>query len=511
MMNDGTRFETSEISVARTILDTTAEIPMERDIVLPDYYPDVFRVLRCTAEPTVTSQSISGGRLTFEIGMSLKVLYLTDGSRRINCIEQQLSLSKTLEAGECISPEVHISAECQGISCRARGSRRLDVRGMVSAGIRIVSMQPHTIITGGSGCGIQLRRQTLTYPVKRLCASKRITVIQQTELPEGKPAINTVLRCGCTLTRTEHRIVAGKLAVKGEAELTVLYACIDSRGEDVVSELRFDMPFSQIIDMDGIDDSFEVDTEVIPSGCTVTAGSGEEKTAEWELSLNVTCIAERSGTGVAVTDVFSTDYPCEADGTAEIYCGRRIRQELSAAAECTLKAPDGTVGEVCGCYAACTRPTLRCENGKTLISGSAEFSVLGTGGEGGIFHAEGQSPYEAEITLPEGTSDASVTAQVSGCSYVLDDGGAVRAKAEISLTLRYRDGSKVTVITGVKLDKSAPLCRDGRCALRLCRCGENEDIWDIAKRCRTSPEAILEDNELTEEHMSASRMLVIRN
>lgn len=510
-MNDEPRFETREICVCETVLDTAEELTLERDIVLPDYFPDVFRVLRCTAEPNVSSRTMSGGRLTFEVAVTVRVLYLTEGSRRINCIEQQLMLSKTTDVGECNAPEVYISAECASLNCRARGSRRLDVRGTVSAGIRILSRSAHNIITGGSGCGIQLRKQTLTYPLKRLCASKRITVIQQTELPEGKPAIGAVLRSGCTLTRTEHRIVAGKLAVKGEAELTVLYSCIDPKGEDTVSELRFDMPFSQIIDMDGIDDSFEVDMEIVPAGCTVTAGSGDEKTAEWELCLNVTCIAEDMGTFMGVTDVFSTEYPCTADGTANVSCGRRIRQSLSCTAENTLKAPDGSVSEVCDCYAVCTRPTVRCENGRTMISGSTEFSVLGIGGEGGIFNAQGQSPYEAELTLPEGVSQTKVTARVVSCSYVLGDGGAVKASAEIALTVRYRDGSTAELITAVKLDKSSPVCRDGKCALRLCRCGEGEDIWDIAKRCNTSPEAVIEDNELDEEHMSVSRMLVIRN
>ena len=511
MMNDELRLETQDISVCGTILDTAEELAIERDIVLPDYYPDVFRVLRCTAEPAVTSRSISGGRLSFEVSVTVRVLYLTEGSRRINCLEQQLMLSKAVDAGECSSPEVYISAECAGVSCRARGSRRLDVRGAVSAGIRILDHREHTIITGGRGCGIQLRKQTVTYPLKRLSTSKRMTVIQQTELPEGKPSIGAVLRSGCTLTRTEHRIVAGKLAVKGEAELTVLYSCIDSKGEDTVSELRFDMPFSQIIDMDGIDDSFEVDTQVVPAGCTVTAGSGDEKTAEWELCLNVTCIAEKTGTRVGATDVFSTSYHCEADGTVGVLCGRSIRQELSCSSESVLKAPDGTVNEVCDCYASCTRPTVRCDNGKTVISGSTEFSVLGIGGEGGIFSAQGQTPYEAEITLPAGVTSAEAAACVSSCSYVLGEGGTIKVSADIDLTVRYRDGSTVSFITAVKLDKSAPVSRDSRCALRLCRCCEGEDIWDIAKRCNTSPEAVMEDNELDEERMSLSRMLVIRN
>ena len=75
MMNDELRLETQDISVCGTILDTAEELAIERDIVLPDYYPDVFRVLRCTAEPAVTSRSISGGRLSFEVSVTVRVSF----------------------------------------------------------------------------------------------------------------------------------------------------------------------------------------------------------------------------------------------------------------------------------------------------------------------------------------------------------------------------------------------------------------------------------------------------
>ena len=120
-MNDELRLTSDTVCVMEKALDCTEELPLERDIVLPDYYPDVFRILRCTAEPRLASQSISGGRLTFDVTVTVRVLYLTEGSRRINCIEQNAEISRTIDVeGECDSPEVMIDLACRGVSCRAR-------------------------------------------------------------------------------------------------------------------------------------------------------------------------------------------------------------------------------------------------------------------------------------------------------------------------------------------------------------------------------------------------------
>ena len=54
------------LSMTRTILDASCEQAVEKDFLLPDYYPDIFRVLKCVITPTVQSHSINGGKLSFD-------------------------------------------------------------------------------------------------------------------------------------------------------------------------------------------------------------------------------------------------------------------------------------------------------------------------------------------------------------------------------------------------------------------------------------------------------------
>lgn len=77
------------------------------------------------------------------------------------------------------------------------------------------------------GANIQLKKSLITYPSKRLTASKRVTVIEELELGASKPAVGSVLRSDCTVFPQEQKMIAGKLITKGDAEISMLYTCTD--------------------------------------------------------------------------------------------------------------------------------------------------------------------------------------------------------------------------------------------------------------------------------------------
>ena len=47
------------IPVTESILDELQEQSVELDYVLPDYHPDIFRIIGCSCTPTICSYSIS--------------------------------------------------------------------------------------------------------------------------------------------------------------------------------------------------------------------------------------------------------------------------------------------------------------------------------------------------------------------------------------------------------------------------------------------------------------------
>ena len=56
------------------LIDQNVEQPIECDALLPDYCPDIVRILKCSVAPTVTGRRASPGKLELE-GMAVVTVY----------------------------------------------------------------------------------------------------------------------------------------------------------------------------------------------------------------------------------------------------------------------------------------------------------------------------------------------------------------------------------------------------------------------------------------------------
>jgi hypothetical protein len=62
------------VRLTETIYDGQTEQGVEFDYVLPDYYPDIFKILKCQLTPRVISYSVSGSQLFIDGVTYIKVL-----------------------------------------------------------------------------------------------------------------------------------------------------------------------------------------------------------------------------------------------------------------------------------------------------------------------------------------------------------------------------------------------------------------------------------------------------
>ena len=58
--------QTGSVFMTETLFDGQAEQGVELDHVLPDYYPEIFKILKCCITPRVTSAAASGGKLMLD-------------------------------------------------------------------------------------------------------------------------------------------------------------------------------------------------------------------------------------------------------------------------------------------------------------------------------------------------------------------------------------------------------------------------------------------------------------
>ena len=65
----------NNISYVSNFLDTVNEQIVDVDITLPDYCPDIEKILKCTLVPKIYTKKISGGQLSIDGVSSVRIMY----------------------------------------------------------------------------------------------------------------------------------------------------------------------------------------------------------------------------------------------------------------------------------------------------------------------------------------------------------------------------------------------------------------------------------------------------
>ena len=488
-----------------TALDTAFEQTVEKDIVLPDYCPDVFRILKCRVIPKVVSQSINGDRLTVDTEAVIRVLYLSQSSGKINLIESKQSYSKTLElGGDAAAPIVSACAKAEQVSCRVVNQRRVDIRGVFSVKVNVTAECKKQFITGAEGEGIQLKRVNTVFPAKRLTAAKRVTVVEELELGGAKPNVGAVLRTDCTVTQQENKVISGKLITKGEAGIELLYT--PAEGDSAAAEtMRFSIPYSQIIDMEGLDDSFDLRLDVRAASCEIIPRSDEGGSLECELVLLVSCEAVRYESCEAVVDAFSTLHGCTVRQSGLTLGAKNDVCQKSFEVSGRVSSGENEIQSISCAWCEAGSVSVREAEGKSVVSGNVTMSAVGVNTQGIAIYLENDAPFECELDTA-GAETAQVT--VRSCSYRLSDESGADIRAELCIEAVSAASGRIEPIDDITLDDSEE-STSGRYALKLCRVGAGEELWDIAKRCRTSVSAMIEENGMTSDVTEEGGMLLI--
>lgn len=504
------------VSAAECIYEGVQEQSVELDYILPDYFPDIFRLVRCEVQPVITEYSVNGDKLNYELKCDIKILYCSESSSVIQCVSQQKKFSRTAELGQiCEKPMVKISAKADHFNYRAVNKRRLEARGAVSIRIKVRGEKSQEIVSDAFGLNVQVRKTPVSFAAKKLSAEKIIQLNENTELSETQPPVVNIVSCRCKPSECEKKIISGKLLAKGDVNVKLLYSC-EKDGEGALEPLDFSVPYSQIVDMDGIDESFDcrITAEAVTCDVSVSGDkNGDNNIIKCEIELKIICNAVKTASVTLATDAFSTVHPCQtetADVSTELNPTIYDRSFRS-----TAKLSEGdSVPQLV--YSIWCEPkninTRLSEDGKSvIISGMLTYTMAAKDSSGMIVMPEKDCAFEETAELDDIPENSVINAEInaSDVSYNISSDNVLTAKAELSARISVSASASIKALTDIVIDDSVKKERDGDYAIKLYYGVENEEVWSIAKRYSTSVTAVMEENEIAGERLENGGMLLI--
>lgn len=499
--------------VSETVFSGTSEQPVDLDFTLPDYCPDIEKILKCRMCPSVTSKNISGDTLSVDGVTVIRLYYLDAKKHAIRCCEHTspFSCSFTIKnASQDMTAFVRLKTDY--LNCRALSPRRLDIHGAFSVCSKVIRKNDSEYCTYIEGEDIQ--QQCHSENVSTLCGigQQQFSISEVLDIGQGKSSPESILRSELTINMSEPKAITDKMMLKGEVILRILYITdIESGTQDTMT---FNVPFSQVVDVKGITENSQndINLEVMNYDVSLKSEYDESSTLiTLDARLCATVCAYEDTTVTVVDDAYSTAYELNLGIKPVSFNSLAARTDMTAYVRDEIKTDSDSITKIIDIWSDSLSSIANLDNNKLNIKGKFNCCIFALDGNATPFYTERPVEFNISPDIPSGLTN--ITAQtdinVLSLNFRITGDNSIEIKAELGLIgCVFNTSSCKSVVSAEALDDRRRE-KDKTAALTLYYADENEDLWSIARNYCTSVEAIKLENELTEDVIEARRMILI--
>lgn len=502
-------FKKTPLKVISKPLDTVSEQPVDIDFILPDYCPDIEKILRCKITPKIYNRNISGGQLQIDGTTVVTVLYVTT-QNKIRACEQNLPFSGVFQIND--APEnciIDTSVKAEYVNCRALSPRRLAVHGAFSLYAKVLCKSEMELCSPNEDEKLECRTKNIkATSVETLCqevfsAGDEISI-------SNKPPIEVIIDTNVKANITDFRTIPDKLMVNGELNVKLLYLSNVESGE--LQQIDYIIPFSQVADCPGLTEDLIVAPELNLMSYDVRLKSdilAETPVADVDAKLSVTVFGYSSMEVPIITDAYSTDFVTDIgneliSSTSDIEI---VKDTFMQKEDIPLEGTNiSSVFDLSNEY--CQLSPIISQDGITLNS-KLNVCILGNDNENNPIYLERTIEFSKPLSFDKPFNNVEkYSSSIVSISYRLGDNNNLELRIEVRYCLTLTNVEKHNAIVKACADEDKKIQKDN-CALTLYFAEKGESLWDIAKEYNTKQQSIFEENSLEKDILDSSKMLLI--
>ncbi len=491
--------QSKNIPVYRGLTDSYFELPIETEILVPDYVAEVFRIIKCTVGHTVFQKSMISGKILIEGYHKVSVFYQAENSSAICQIEQKLPFSKSLDyRGECIGEHrITVNGQCEYLNCRAINQRRIDVRGSYGMTASLRSFDEMPAVGAIDSETIYQKFNELSYISYNSTVEKQFTLEHDVEFYEAPRSV-LYNYSGASVSSVEQ--VGDRIIVKGEVKTSISYI---SNQETFIKEVKT-IPVNQVLEVDVEEGELIICPTITINSCSVMESENEGYVVSLNCVISAAIYLEQNQT--VVKDAFSAESNyCTTYSNVELLSDRE-----RVATDMTLSIPVPIIEDIVSVVDSFTTigaiKVQHSEIGSQLM-GELTVHLICENELGELCCLDNAGEYKISTTGSINESSfidlaASVTNTVCNLS-----GKEVSVEVSVSVYGIICRKSSFSILQSIELTDT--VSEEANAALCIYFADAGEAVFDIAKRYGASPEGIMSHNSLTEEILKSKQRLIV--
>ena len=481
-----------------------AEYDISEEYVLPDYYPDIKKILLIKARAEEGEFFPRDGVAEYGGDVVFSVIYLGDNGQ-IKCVERSYPYTNGISMENIYSDSViTYDTAVKNRSVRALSPRKLLFKGKAVTEISVrnkLCVSPRLVGAAGIEDEFTVERKTDTVECMNIVqfTEKDIRSSEDIEY-KGKFPIKELVCYDCNVFVTDCRYSGGKLAVKGVAKLF----CLIGSGPDE-NDMHYEV-FEKNIPLEHNGEMRLPFSEAVccvrPVFKAIEVGVandsyGEARILETDISWDAEVTAAGNETALFTDDVFSTAYRYE-NTYMTVETERLIKclyGNFSSDGSIDISKNDGT--ELEGVLMSDSEAEMRLKefkDGKGVFEGECNVKAVLKDKNDGYITADMNIPLRYEGALEEGKlCECVCRCSVLECRLSLD-GTKLSARIETGIEAMVTERISADTVSRISIDKSSPVNENGERVMILYYPEKGETLWSVAKKYGVSRAALESTN-----------------
>lgn len=502
--------ETKSLGFCEINYESTAEQSVEAELILPDYCPEIKRILKCSVCTDVLSVQNSSGRVNAQGNANIKLIYVGENDKTA-AYEQIVPIQKTVDSDKLSSGcAVNVKVVTDYVNCRALNPRKVDVRAMLTFLFKSMKKREETVMTKAENAGIMTLMQDFGFSDLKSVTEKAFNLSEVIELDGDKPVIARILNSSSYIVVSEKKTINNKILVKGNCYVNIHYL---AENDGSLCCVEHSVPVSQIIEVEGISDNSETFLNVSITACETVPkvdSKGETKLVDLSIRASATVLAFETVPVTLISDAYSTDYSTRNSSKSieilttdsdydSVFTNKVVLESIGVSVDCVQAV---WCGDVKYSYAL--------KNGKCCFTGTYQATIIfrDSDKQEGII----QKPVEFEFSVDlKNVCERIVchsSVQLTGCSCSVKGESKIELRTEMNVTAKILSSKIVKYISEIELLENKKEDNDN-CALTVYFSDKNEKLWDIAKKYRTTVDAVMAENSLDSDVITEKKTLLI--
>ena len=520
-----------------TFASAQSQITLDDDYNVPDYRPDIVKVLKENGELHFDEVKAAAGAAWLKGRLVFRVLYRSDQENgKISCLKGEIPFQEKLNMDGVQEYDViQASGEIEDLTIGVIHSRKISVRAVILLKTEEPQEKEDELCVGieaDDGCEKRYRNTNIL----QLLCMKRDQCRQKSEitLPSSKPNVQEILWKSLEIRNLDTKMGQDGVKLSGEVLISVLY-----QEEEETDRVQW---YETVIPLDcGVECDAGTEADIIykvkarPASMELEVKpdyDGEERVLVLELVMNLDIRVWKEQEISMLEDVYSLKKEIipVCTGVTLHHISVKNDSQCRLTEQMELAESQEKILQICSCEGTVhlestelTEQGVRAEG--ILVT---ELLYITTDDQMPIGSAREIYPFEQLIEIPQQTArternkpegpetleqknklQTELDCRISQLSAVMLDQDHVEIKAVIGLNLLAFEQEQIDNITDTceePLDMEQLQKRPGLVGYIA---KDGDSLWSIAKENHTTVEDILRDNHRTDEDLRRGEKILI--